>query len=203
MINRNWCFRETSCLHHHLQSQRQTQQMLPKSWYLCTKIHGITPAKSDRHFTANDAAKNAGICLENNYNPRDFKWSWRWLGRILSRTLRCWGKHWRSWLKHCATSRKVAGSIPHDVIGIFHWHNPYDRTMALGCGFGGLGVSALASRTQVRGFKPSRSRRIFQGEKILSAPSRGREVKPWVPCRWFTACKRSLGVSWKSESRQN
>jgi hypothetical protein len=25
----------------------------------------------------------------------------------------------RSWLRHCATSRKVAGSIPDDVIGIF------------------------------------------------------------------------------------
>ena len=32
------------------------------------------------------------------------------------------GKRWRSWLKHCATSRKVAGSICDDIIGIFHWH---------------------------------------------------------------------------------
>jgi hypothetical protein len=32
-------------------------------------------------------------------------------------------------------------------------------------GFGGLGVSALAFGTQVRGFKPGRNRRIFQGEK--------------------------------------
>jgi len=31
---------------------------------------------------------------------------------------------------HCATSRKVAGSIHDDVIGIFHWHNPSGRTMA-------------------------------------------------------------------------
>jgi hypothetical protein len=68
--------------------------------------------------------------------------------------------------------------------------------------FGGLGVSALAFGTQVCGFKPGQSRRIFQGEKILSAPSFGREVKPWVLCRWFTACKRSLDVSWKSASRQ-
>ena len=35
------------------------------------------------------------------------------------------------WLRRCATNRKVAGSIP-DVIGIFHSHNPSDRTMALG-----------------------------------------------------------------------
>jgi hypothetical protein len=27
---------------------------------------------------------------------------------------------------------KVAGSIPEGVIGIFHWHNPFGRTMALG-----------------------------------------------------------------------
>ena len=38
---------------------------------------------------------------------------------------------WRSWLRHCATSRKVAGSIPDRVIGIFHSHNPSDRTMTL------------------------------------------------------------------------
>ena len=35
-------------------------------------------------------------------------------------------------LRCCATNRKVAGSIPDGVIGIFHWHNPSDRTMALG-----------------------------------------------------------------------
>ena len=33
---------------------------------------------------------------------------------------------------HCATSVKVAGSIPDGVSGIFHYHNPSDRTMALG-----------------------------------------------------------------------
>ena len=30
-----------------------------------------------------------------------------------------WDTRWRSWLRHCATSRKVAGSIPGGVIGIF------------------------------------------------------------------------------------
>jgi len=43
-----------------------------------------------------------------------------------------WGTRWRNWLRHCATSRQVVGSIPDGVIGIFHWHNPSDRTMALG-----------------------------------------------------------------------
>ena len=36
------------------------------------------------------------------------------------------------WLRCRATNRKVAGSIPDGVIGIFQCHNPSDRTMALG-----------------------------------------------------------------------
>ena len=58
--------------------------------------------------------------------------------------------------------------------------------------------SVLAFSTQVRGFKPGRSRRIFRAKKILSTPSLGGEVKPSVPCRRFTACKRSLNLcgSW-------
>ena len=46
--------------------------------------------------------------------------------------------------------------------------------------------------TQVRGFKPGRSRRIFRAKKILSTPSFGGEVKPSVPCRRFSACQGSL-----------
>ena len=35
--------------------------------------------------------------------------------------------------KKCrATNREVGGSIPDVVIGIFHRHNPSDRTMTLG-----------------------------------------------------------------------
>ena len=34
-------------------------------------------------------------------------------------------------LRGCATNRKVAGSIPDGVTGIFHWRNPSDLTMAL------------------------------------------------------------------------
>jgi hypothetical protein len=35
-------------------------------------------------------------------------------------------------LGHCATSRKIAGSIPYEVIGIFNSFDPSSRTMALG-----------------------------------------------------------------------
>lgn len=36
------------------------------------------------------------------------------------------------WLKHCATSRKVVGSIPNGVMGIPHWHKPAGLAMSLG-----------------------------------------------------------------------
>jgi hypothetical protein len=45
-------------------------------------------------------------------------------------TLLLGGMRWRRWLRHCATSRNVAGSIPYGVTGIFYWH-PSGRTMAL------------------------------------------------------------------------
>jgi hypothetical protein len=35
-------------------------------------------------------------------------------------------------LRHCASNRKVMGSIPNGVIGIFLWHNPSGHVMALG-----------------------------------------------------------------------
>jgi hypothetical protein len=46
--------------------------------------------------------------------------------------LRWGGARWRSQLRHYATNRKVAGSIPDGVVTIFHWHNPSGRTVALG-----------------------------------------------------------------------
>jgi hypothetical protein len=39
---------------------------------------------------------------------------------------------YRSWLRHCATSRKVAGSIPDKVTRFFNRPNPSSRTMNLG-----------------------------------------------------------------------
>jgi hypothetical protein len=56
-----------------------------------------------------------------------------------------------------------------------------------GSGFDGLVVSMPASDTQDCGFAPGRSRWIFSGEKILSMPSFGREVKSFAPCCRFAA----------------
>jgi hypothetical protein len=52
--------------------------------------------------------------------------------RVIVSTLHKWGTLWRGRLRHCATSQKVESSISGGVIGIFHWHNLADRTVALG-----------------------------------------------------------------------
>jgi hypothetical protein len=49
---------------------------------------------------------------------------------MLSSALR--GTRYHSWLTHYATNRKVAGSIPYEVIEFFNSFNPSSSTMALG-----------------------------------------------------------------------
>ena len=52
------------------------------------------------------------------------------------------------WLTCCATNRKVAALIPDDVIGVFPWHNPFDRTMAL---WSTQPLTEMSTRTIYRG----------------------------------------------------
>ena len=52
-------------------------------------------------------------------------------------------------------------------------------------GFRDLEVPKLA------GSNPAEAVGFYQGEKILSTPSFGREVKPFVPCSISAACKRT------------
>ena len=58
------------------------------------------------------------------------QFNWECMGRFT--LIHLMGTAVAQWLRCCATNRKVAGSIPGGVFGIFHWHNPPDRTMALG-----------------------------------------------------------------------
>jgi hypothetical protein len=51
-------------------------------------------------------------------------------------------------------------------------------------------VSVLATGSKVRGFDPDGFLRVI---KIRSTTSFGGEVKSSVPCRRFTACKRTFG----------
>jgi len=70
------------------------------------------------------------------------------------------------------------------------------------CGFGGLELACWPLVPKFAGSHPAEAVG-FLGRKILSTPSFGGEVKPSVPCRSFTARKRSLNVKWKSPFRQN
>jgi hypothetical protein len=66
-------------------------------------------------------------CLTSGQNRSVFEI----VAYIMLNIITYWGHAAAQWLRHCATNRKVSGSIPHSVIGIFHWHNPYGRTMSL------------------------------------------------------------------------
>jgi hypothetical protein len=50
-------------------------------------------------------------------------------------------------LRHCATRQKIAGSTPHGVTGIFHWHSPSGRNMAPEIFLGGKGGRCLGLTT--------------------------------------------------------
>ena len=65
-------------------------------------------------------------------------------------------------------------------------------------GFGGLEVTSWSLVPKFASSNLIEAVAFFRAKKILSTPSFGREVKPFVPCRRFTACKRSLNVTWKS-----
>jgi hypothetical protein len=49
-------------------------------------------------------------------------------------------------------------------------------------------ISLPATLPKFAGSNPAEAVGFFSGEKILSMPSFGREVKPFAPCRRFAAC---------------
>ena len=59
-------------------------------------------------------------------------------------------------------------------------------------GLGGLGVACWPLVPKFAGSNPAEAVGYLKGEKILSTPSFGGEVKPSVPCRRFAEWKRSL-----------
>ena len=78
-----------------------------------------------------------------------------------------------AYVQSCAPLRRIHDGIPI----ILHYNNNITKRLRWSRG------SVVAFGTQVRGFKPGRSRQIFGAEKILSTPSLGGEVNPSVPCR--------------------
>ena len=57
---------------------------------------------------------------------------------------------------------------------------------------GGPVVIVLATGSEFAGSNPAGVDGYFQSVKILIMTSFGREIKPWVPCRRYTARKRTL-----------
>jgi hypothetical protein len=58
-------------------------------------------------------------------------------------------------------------------------------------GLGGLEVAYWPLEPKFAGSNPAEAVVFFRAKKILSTPFFGRVVKLWVPCRRFTARKRS------------
>ena len=81
------------------------------------------------------------------------------------------GRSWRSWLRHCSTSRMVAGSIT-DVIGIFYWRSPSGRTLALGL------TQSLTETSKVKWsrYRPSVAQRVGRGIALLF---HDRDIRRW------------------------
>jgi len=87
--------------------------------------------------------------------------------------------------------------------GMLHFYFDFVIQGHHSSGFGGLrgnraGLWYPSSRVQTW-LKQS----DFSGKKILSTPSFGGEVKPSVPCRAFTACKRTQKWRGSRHFRQN
>ena len=55
----------------------------------------------------------------------------QWMELIWNQYIEAWDSRWRSWLRHSATSREFAGSIPCSVTGIYQIRDPSGRTVAL------------------------------------------------------------------------
>jgi len=88
---------------------------------------------------------------------------------------------------HAATKRDIIFCKTLNIVGnLFVSRLRWSRGKSAGLWY-------TSSRVQTRP-KPS----DFSGENILSTPSFGGEIKPSVPCRKYTACKRTQKVMLKS-----
>jgi hypothetical protein len=77
---------------------------------------------------------------------------------------------------HKGVGCRIGDGVDAPKYGVLRWALENSvLTYSFISGFGGLGVSMLASGTQDRGFAPDRSRRIFPAGKIHSMPSLGGE----------------------------
>jgi hypothetical protein len=92
---------------------------------------------------------------------------------------------WRCWLRYCATSRNIAGSIPDEVIGFFDRPHISSRTMALG---------STQPLTEM-------STRNLPGDKGLPARRADNHTAICYPIVWKMWLLRCLTTLWASMAR--
>jgi hypothetical protein len=95
---------------------------------------------------------------------------------------------YRSWLRHYATNRKVADSIPDEVIGIFSRPNPSSRTMV-------LGLTQPLTEMSTRNFPGGKERPMSKADNIIAICEKI-VLRMWEPrnltTQWAsTACYRN------------
>jgi hypothetical protein len=100
---------------------------------------------------------------------------------------------WCSWLKHCATSQKVAGLIPDSAIGIFHWHNLSGSTLA-------LGSTQLLTQMNTRNFLGGKGGRCVRLTILQCSCAKCLEIlnllEPYVPVQACNGVALPLWRSW-------
>ena len=106
--------------------------------------------------------------------------------------IQCWGTRWRSWLRHCATSRKVAGSIPDGVIGIFRWYMALESTQPL---------AETSTRSISWGVKPVRSADNLTTFMCRLSWNLGASTF-WNPQGLFSSVMGLLYLAWTEGRRQ-
>jgi hypothetical protein len=108
------------------------------------------------------------------------------------------------WLKHLLRSGdSVQVQFRASQNWVCTWSTSFDGLeVAWSTSFGGLEVACWPLVPKFAGSNSAEAVRFFKGEKILSTPTVGEEVKPSVPCHRFAAHKRSLNVTWKLSFRQ-
>ena len=103
-------------------SYRTPPLVSPWEWFLLGRRERVrAPMKHiSRPLTRGGLARN--LCTKSEKLSCWVTWL-ALKGLICTICKQWWGRRWPSCLRHCATSRKVAGSILDGIIGVFNWQS--------------------------------------------------------------------------------